>query len=110
MLNIKLLKIDKIEKWIFLLMTGINLFPVLIFKFFPTMDGAAHLYNSNLIGSLLFESNPQLNSFFCFNPEPVPNWTGHLFLSVFNCFLPAFIAEKVLLIFYFIGLPYAFRD
>ncbi|HBL73696.1 MAG: hypothetical protein A2W90_13215 [Bacteroidetes bacterium GWF2_42_66] len=103
------LKTDKVEKWIFLLMTGINLVPVLIFKFFPTMDGAAHLYNSNLINCLLFESNPLLNSFFDFNPVPVPNWTGHLFLSVFNYFLPAFIAEKALLIFYFVGLPYAFR-
>lgn len=99
----------KTEKWFFLLMTGINLLPALGFRFFPTMDGAAHLYNSNLINCLLFEPNSQLSSFFDFNPEPVPNWTGHLFLSFFNFFLPAFIAEKALLIFYFVGLPYAFR-
>jgi len=100
-------KIDKVENWIFLSITILNLIPIFVGKFFPTMDGAAHLYNSNLINNLLFES--KLNDFFIFNPEPVPNWTSHLFLSILNKFTPAFIAEKVFLILYFIGLPYAFR-
>jgi hypothetical protein len=102
-------KINSIEKYFFLLITGLNLIPILSGKFFPTLDGPAHLYNSQLINSLLFEGNKLLSDFFSFTHEPVPNWTGHIILSFFNLFLPAFVAEKVLLLFYMIGLPLSFR-
>ena len=98
-----------LEKYFFILITGLNLIPVLSGKFFPTLDGAAHLYNSNLLNNLLFKSYDQLNLFFILNQEPVPNWTGHFMLSFFNLFLPAFAAEKGLLLFYMIGLPFSFR-
>ncbi len=88
---------------------GLNLIPILSSKFFPTLDGPAHLYNSQLIKTLLFEKNGLLNNFFIFNLEPVPNWTGHLVLATFSLFFPAFVAEKVLLLFYMIGLPLSFR-
>ena len=50
------------------------------------------------------------DSFFQFNREPVPNWTGHILLCSFKWFLPGYLAEKLLLIIYFAGLPYAFRN
>lgn len=103
------IKFNKTEKYFFLLATLLNLVPVLVGQFFPTMDGAAHLYNSNLINALIFNANSNLHDFFIFNHEPVPNWSGHIILTFFNLFLPAFIAEKILLLFYLIGLPYAFR-
>jgi len=103
------IKFNKIEKYFFLLVTLLNLVPVLVGQFFPTMDGAAHLYNSNLINALIFDANTKLNDFFIFNHELVPNWSGHIILSFFNLIFPAFIAEKILLLFYLIGLPYAFR-
>ena len=98
-----------IEKYFFLIVTILNLIPVLSGKFFTTLDGAAHLYNSNLINILLFENNIDLQNFFVLNHEPVPNWTGHFILSFFNYFFPAFIAEKILVLLYLIGLPYSFR-
>lgn len=97
------------EKNLFFFITLLNLMPVFIGKFFPTMDGAIHLYNSNLINELLFGNNDIIKQYFIFNNEPVPNWTGHFILSLFNLFLPAFLAEKILILFYLIGLPYAFR-
>jgi len=97
------------EEKIFLIVTLFNLIPILSVKFFPTLDGPAHLYNSQIIISLLFENNSLLKSFFIFNHEPVPNWIGHLILSFFNFFFPAYIAEKILLLFYMVGLPYSFR-
>ena len=97
------------EKNFFLLICCLNLIPVFIGKFFPTMDGAMHLYNSNLINELLFSNNSTLERYFIFNSEPIPNWTGHFILSFFHLFLPAFLAEKALLLFYLIGLPFAFR-
>lgn len=101
----KLLK----EKYIFYLFIGVNLIPILNGKFFPTLDGAAHLYNSNLINSLIFSSSSAVQDFFSFNPEPVPNWSGHFLLAFFNFFLPAFLAEKILLLLYVIALPIVFR-
>jgi hypothetical protein len=97
------------EKWLFLLICIVNLYPILTDAFFVTMDGAAHLYNSNLIGSLLIDKNTVLDSYFTFNPELVPNWSGHLILSFLNYFLPSFLAEKCLLVGILILLPYGFR-
>lgn len=103
------LKFIRVEKYVFFLIAILNLLPVLIGKYYPTMDGAAHLYNSNIIIELLFGSNNQFETFFNFNKVLVPNWIGHFILSFFNLFLPAFLAEKILLLTYLIGLPYAFR-
>lgn len=102
-------KFSTLEKYFFLLIIGLNLIPVLSSKFFPTLDGAAHLYNSNLIFHLI-SGNESLTDFIVLNSEPVPNWTGHLLLGIFNSFLPAFMAEKMLLLFYLIALPLSFRD
>jgi len=100
----------KAESVFFILITLFNLIPLISNKFFPTLDGAAHLYNANLIKQLIVDHNENLSHFFVFNTEPVPNWTGHFFLSFFNLFLPAFLADKLLLLFYLIGLPFAFRS
>ena len=102
-------RINRIESIIFCVVTILTLLPVLSFHFFPTLDGPAHLYNSNLITSLLFDNNKTLHDFLIFNSIPVPNWTGHVILSFFNFFLPAYIAEKILLVFYVVGLAYIFR-
>lgn len=103
------LKFSVVEKYLFLLLMVFNLIPVLTGKFFPTLDGPAHLHNSQLINSLLLENRSVISDFFKFNAEPVPNWTGHLILSFFNLFLPAFVAEKILLVSCLIGLPLSFR-
>lgn len=98
-----------IEVLFFFIVIGLNLIPVFSGKFFPSMDGAAHLNNSQLIKELLLGSNTFLKDFFVFNPEPVPNWIGHFILVFFKMFLPSYLAEKSLLLIYFIGLPLAFR-
>jgi hypothetical protein len=103
------LKINLLDKHYFLLVALIGLIPIFSGHLFPTLDGAAHLHNSNLINSLLFNEKSIINDFVQFNPEPVPNWIGHFILSVFNLFLPGFLAEKILLIIYIIGIPYSFR-
>ncbi|MCK4677324.1 MAG: hypothetical protein KAT48_04260 [Bacteroidales bacterium] len=99
-----------IELFVFFLLIIINLIPVYSCKFFPSLDGASHLYNSNLINQLIFSDNELVHSFFRINNKLVPNWTGHFILSLFNSFLPAYIAEKILLSIYIIGLPVAFRS
>lgn len=100
-------RLSKYEKFLFLAVCIANLFPIVSHRFFPTLDGPAHLYNANLINHMLLHSD--LDSFFQFNSEIVPNLTGHVFLCFFKTFLPAFLAEKLLLITYFFGLAYSFR-
>ncbi|MCB0478498.1 MAG: hypothetical protein KDC84_10065 [Crocinitomicaceae bacterium] len=96
------------EEYFFGLMVLIHLIPLFQGPFLPTMDGAAHLYNSNLILQELY-GNETVSQFFSMNSEWVPNWSGHFILAFFNSFLPGYLAEKIFLLIYFIGLPYAFR-
>ena len=97
------------NKYFFLLIVLLNLYPVVTNTFFATLDGAAHLYNAKLINDLLFTKDSLSHSFFQFTPYIVPNYLGHFILSFFLLFLPAYAAEKAFLILYLITLPYAFR-
>lgn len=100
-------RLNKAEYYFFYVFLVINLLPILVFKFFPTVDGPAHLYNSRLIIELLGQ-NSLLDNYFIFN-EIAPNWLGHILLSFFQLLFPAYIAEKCLLLIYFIGFPVSFR-
>lgn len=97
------------EKTLFYVVLVLNLFPIFCGNFFQTLDGPAHLYNSQLINSLFFGNGGTINDYFMLNSEVVPNWSGHFILALFNYFLPAYVAEKIVLIFCLIGLPVAFR-
>lgn len=99
----------KAEPYLFYAVLLLSLLPVLLFRFFPTLDGPAHLYNSELIHEML-KGNELMKSMLRFNSEPVPNWSGHFILTLFNSFLPAWIAEKILLVFYLTALPLSFRQ
>ena len=108
-LNTILNKFKKIEPYFYILFTIINALPILIYKFFPTVDGPAHLYNSKIIVELLTTNNNILSQFYMFSSNINPNWTGHIILSSFLSFMPGFMAEKILLIIYIIGFPLSFR-
>ncbi len=101
-------KKNKTEVFVFFLIALANAYPIYAHHFFPTLDGPSHLYNAHLIKELVF-GNEFLKSFVQFNHFPVPNWIGHLIMGVLTIIFPAFIAEKVLLLSYLIGLPFAFR-
>ena len=109
-INWNIYRFEKVEPILFAFVLVLNAIPVFSGWYFPTLDGPAHLYNANLIDNLLFSDYSLISQFFTLNQEPVPNWTGHLILSSFNLFLPGYIAEKILVTFYVIGLPIAFRS
>jgi hypothetical protein len=73
------------------------------------MDGPCHLYNSNIINNLIKFNSSVINDFFVLNKEILPNWTSYFVLALFNIFLPAWVAEKILLIFYLLGIAISFR-
>lgn len=97
-----------VEPWIFFLITALHSVPVIIFHFFPTVDGPCHLYSANIIRHLLVGGSA-FSKFFSLNPIPVPNWISHFILVVFGCFLPDWLAEKLLLLCFVFGFPYSFR-
>ena len=97
------------ESRIFTAVTILFTIPFLLPYFFPSLDGASHLSNSNIIGQLVFHHNDFFKEYFRLNTEPVPNWTGHLLITFFNLFLPAFLSEKLLLGIILIATPLAFR-
>lgn len=94
---------------LFWLVAILHALPLLDSKLFPTLDGPAHLYNANLVLELLSGNSAVLDQFFVFNTVPVPNWIGHATLAMLQLMMPAWLAEKCLLLFYVFGLPFAFR-
>jgi hypothetical protein len=97
------------EKTIFYFVLAINVFIILTVRFYPTMDGPSHLYNSNLINNLIFGKTNFISEYFILNKTILPNWIGFFILSVFNLFLPAWIGEKILLLLYLVGITISFR-
>lgn len=102
-------KLNQIEPYYFYLFVTINLIPALSFELFPTADGPAHLYNSKVIAELIYDPSSSLSDFFSFNSSLNPNSSGHFLLWLFVSVFPYFVAEKIILVFYLIGLPLSMR-
>lgn len=97
------------ERFIFGLLVLCHLLPLFLLTYLVTHDGPTHVYNANLIGSLLFDSHPPVSGFFEFNPQIIPNWISHILLMVFSFpGSPAF-AEKLVIGVYLVSFPYSFR-
>ena len=77
--------------WLIAALFILNALWMLWIPCFPTMDGMMHLQTAHM----LFDGAPQ--GVYCENPAPVPNILGHYVLGVFNLFLPALLAERLLL-------------
>ncbi len=98
----------KAEPIIFLLIVCANLYPLFAGKYFPFMDGPAHLYNAVLIKELL-QGNTFISEYVQFNPVFVPNSISYIITTPLLYVFSPSIAEKIFLLSYFIGLPLAFR-
>lgn len=96
------------EKYLYGLVVLLSISPFLGVTFVPSLDGPAHLYNANLIVELLSD-NDFISKFYTLTSSPNPNLTGHIFLSGLLLLFPAFVAEKIVLIFYVVGFSYFFR-
>jgi len=97
------------EKNIFYSVLIFNILLLLTVQFYPSMDGPCHLYNSNIICHLLKGDSSFISNYYTLNKAVIPNWTSYIVLSMFNLFLPAWFAEKILIILYFTGLVISFR-
>jgi len=100
---------DKIFVIVFLTASVLNTIPVAFNTFVLSLDGPAHLYNSNLIAELI-KGNNAISNYVTVNTLHFTNWSGHLMLALFNLVAPAWIAQKVFLILlvFFFPLSFAF--
>lgn len=98
-----------LEPWLFTAMVAVSVLPLLISKYFVTLDGPAHLYNSRIILEIILGKNSEIPALFTVNTFPVPNWSGHFMMILGSAFLPAWWSEKVFLLAYFILTPLFFR-
>lgn len=100
---------DKIFVIVFLTACVLNTIPVAFNTFVLSLDGPAHLYNSNLIAELI-KGNASVSKYITFNTSHFTNWSGHLILALLNLAAPAWIAQKVFLILlvFFFPLSFAF--
>lgn len=99
----------KHEKYFFILIVFVSLIPIISSKYFPTVDGPAHLHCANVLKHIWFEGNTNLLQFFDFNEDLNSNLVNHVWFAVAGLFLPSYLVEKSILIFYVVALPYAFR-
>ena len=107
--GMKLLKIIFSERAIFFAAVLFNAYLLMTVRFYPSMDGPAHLYNASLIGHMLNGEASVIETFFQFNPVVVPNWISYFIMAPLLKFMPAWMAEKILLLVYLFGTTFSFR-
>ncbi|MFO7880296.1 MAG: hypothetical protein ACQES0_06395 [Bacteroidota bacterium] len=105
---LKNLSQTKVEFGVVFFLTILNAAYLFVFKYTPSLDGAQHLYNSNVIGQIL-KGNDFVQRFFEINDVIVGYWTAHTLLSSFNLIFPAWLADKMFLLLYLIATPLLFR-
>ncbi|HRZ42843.1 MAG TPA: hypothetical protein P5228_09105 [Bacteroidales bacterium] len=99
----------KYEPWLFAILVLAGTMPILLNRYFVTLDGPAHLYNAILIRELLTGDHQEIHNLFVLNDFPVPNWSGHFLMAMFSMVLPAWMAEKIVFLACFTLLPLFFR-
>lgn len=92
---------------LFFCVLTVYLFPVICFKYFPTVDGPAHLYNAKIISELWWGNTSLYEQFFKFNAEPVPNWTGHFISVIAGLVFPYWFVEKIIVLLITVGIPFS---
>lgn len=97
------------EQAAFWLLLVLHLAPLCGGRYFPTADGPTHLYNAWLWKAMLLQPGHPAHQVLAFNPNPEPNYLSHLLLVGLLSLVPAWLAEKTLLVLYVVGLPLALR-
>ncbi len=75
----------------------VHLLPVWGFKYFPTQDGASHVYNAYVVKEYHNPENYRLREVYERNATVFPNWTSHALLLVLLYLFPPMICEKIVL-------------
>ncbi|RKU31287.1 hypothetical protein C6497_02005 [Candidatus Poribacteria bacterium] len=90
---------------ILIVLIVLHLIPVWCFKYFPTQDGASHIYNAYVLKEYHHPDNSQLREVYELNSTLFPNWTSHALLLILMYIFPPIICEKVVLSLCIVLLP-----
>ena len=74
-----------------------HLLPVWGFKYFPTQDGASHIYNAYVVKEYHKHENYRLREVYELNATVFPNWTSHALLLLLLYIFPPLVCEKIVL-------------
>ena len=75
----------------------VHLLPVWGFKYFPTQDGASHIYNAYVVKAYHNHENYRLREVYELNATVFPNWTSHALLLLLLYIFPPLVCEKIVL-------------
>ena len=89
---------------IFLLIV-LHILPLWIFKYFPSQDGPAHVYNSYVLRAFHDEESTLLREYYKLNLALFPNWFSHVFMALLMYIVPPLVAQKILLSVIVISFP-----
>ncbi|MYC74204.1 hypothetical protein F4X10_00325 [Candidatus Poribacteria bacterium] len=95
-------------KHLFVVLLLLHILPLWIFAYFPSQDGASHVYNGLVLKEYGKHENYQMRNAWELNITIFPNWLSHIFLLAFLYVFPPVIAEKVFLTLAIGTVPIAF--
>ena len=84
-------------KHLFVVLLVLHLLPLWIFAYFPSQDGASHVYNGLVLKEYAKHENYKIRDVWQLNITIFPNWLSHIMLMVLLYVFPPVIAEKVFL-------------
>ena len=90
-----------------IVMLVLHLLPVWGFKYFPTQDGASHIYNAYVVKEYHNHENYRLREVYDLNATVFPNWTSHALLLLLLYIFPPLVCEKIVLTLCIGLLPFA---
>jgi len=97
------------ENFLFVVLIFVHLLPIWLFQYFPSQDGPAHIYNSNVLHEYYFPERSLFREYYIINQQLVPNWFSQIVLAALMYIMSPFVAEKMLLSGYIILLPISMR-
>ncbi len=86
-----------ILKYIIIALLIIHLMPICVFKYFPSQDGAAHIYNAYLLKEYNNPAMYKTRECFRLNLTLFPDWFSHVFMAGLMFLVSGLMAEKILL-------------
>ena len=92
-------------KIIVIVLFVVHLLPVWLFQYFPTQDGASHIYNAYVLKEYHNHENYRLREVYELNQTFFPNWTSHALLVCLMYIFPPIISEKIVLTLCILLLP-----
>jgi hypothetical protein len=97
------------ERWVFWVVLLLQILPIWMFRYFPSHDGPAHVYNCLILKDIFTShANPGL-TYFMLNPDFPLNVLGHVLLTGLMFVASPLTAEKLLLTIYALTLGLSAR-